>query len=200
MRQTKTLMLSATLMMGTFLATAQHEGVAVDKDGVVFYIEAMPANQYRHLGTVECSALSPDDIDPMLDHMIKQAKKKYPEFDALIFRSGKGLCKADVVQFYRDPKEKKKRGRAGEVVEINAAYKMSKAQPKNGTVVYVKNNPANEYALLGKVEIPVTFRSKDIEELMMEIIRIAKESYPDLDAIVVMEGSNMRKASVIKYK
>jgi hypothetical protein len=196
----KSFLVCISLLGASVLTQAQNEGVATDKDGVVFYIESMPANQYRHLGTVECAAFSPDDFDPLLDHVIKQARKQFPEFDALIFRPGKGLCKADVVQFYRDPKEKKKRGRAGEEVEVKAEYKMSKAQPRNGTVVFIKNNPANEYSLLGKVETPVTFRTKDIEALISEIVRIALETYPDLDAVVIMEGTNLRKASVIKYK
>jgi len=179
---------------------AQTEGVANDRDGVVFFIESMPASPYRHLGTVECSAFSPDDIDPLLDHVLKQARKNYEEFDALIFRPGKGLCKADAVQFYRDPKAKRKRGRANEEPQVDAAYKLSKAVERDGMLVFVQNNPSNEYTLLGRVETPVTFRSKDIEELIDEISKISKNTYPDMDAIVIMEGSNLRKASVIKFK
>jgi len=188
------------LMTTTMLASAQHEGVASDRDGVVFYIESMPANQYRHLGTVECSAFSPDAIDPLLDHVIKNARKNYEEFDALIFRSGKGLCKADVIQFYRDPKERRSRSRRGDEPEVKDEHKQSKAQPRDGTVVYIKNNPSNPYELLGKVETPVTFRSKDVEELITEVVKIAKSRYPDLDAVVIMEGTELRKASAIKYK
>lgn len=192
-----TLILSLT----TAVSFAQHEGIASDRDGVVFYIESMPANQYRHLGTVECSAFSPDAIDPLLDHVIKNARKDHEAFDALLFRPGKGLCKADVIQFYRDPKEKRKRGGSrNQTPEVKAEYKQSKAQPRKGTVVYIKNNPTTPYDLLGKVETPVTFRSKNIENLIDEIVRISKETYPNLDAVVIMEGTGLRKASVIKYK
>lgn len=188
------------IALSTSLAQAQNEGVASDRDGVVFFIESMPVNQYRHLGTVECSTFSPDAIDPLLDHVIKNARKKNEEFDALIFRSGKGLCKADVIQFYRDPKEKRKRGRSTDEPTVKAEYKLSKAQPRKGTVVFIKNNPSNPYTLLGKVETPVTFRSNDFEELVDEVVRIAKKTYPDLDAVVIMEGTDLRKASAIKYK
>lgn len=188
------------LMMTSMFVSAQHEGLASDKDGVVFYIESMPANQYRHLGTVECSMFSPDVVDPLLDHIVKNARKDYEEFDALIFRSGKGLCKADVIQFYRDPKERRSRSRRGDEPEVKEEYKQSKAEPRDGTVVYIKNNPTNPYELLGKVETPVTFRSKDIEELITEVVKIAKSRYPDLDAVVIMEGTELRKASAIKYK
>jgi len=200
MRAMRILMLGGFLMMTT-LVNAQHEGVASDRDGVVFYIESMPVTQYRHLGTVECSMFSPDAIDPLLDHVIKNARKDNEEFDALIFRSGKGLCKADVIQFYRDPKEKRRRGgRGNEEPVVKAEYKLSKAQPRKGAVVYIKNNPSSPYTLLGKVETPVTFRSNDIEELVDEMVKIAKRAYPDLDAVVIMEGTELRKASAIKYK
>ncbi len=179
---------------------AQVEGVANDRDGVVFFIESMPASPYRHLGTVECSAFSPDDIDPLLDHVVKQARKNYEEFDALIFRPGKGLCKADAVQFYRDPKAKRRRGRGNDEPQVDEAFKLSKAVERNGMLVFLQNNPSNEYTLLGRVETPVTFRSKDIEELVDEISKISKDTYPDMDAIVIMEGSELRKASVIKFK
>ncbi len=190
------LVLSST---SAFQLAAQVEGVANDREGVVLFIESMPANQYRHLGTVECSTFSPDDIDPLIDHVLKQARKNYDEFDALIFRPGMGLCKADAVQFYRDPKAKKPRGSSRGEPEVDAAFKLSKAVERNGVLVFLQNNPSEEYTLLGRVETPVTFRSKNIEELVSEISKISKSTYPDMDAIVIMEGSNLRKASVIKF-
>lgn len=173
---------------------------ANSKDGIVLFVESMPANQYRHKGTVSCATFSPDEEEPLIEHMIKQTRKENDEFDALIFRSGKGLCKADVIQFYADPNEKRKRGRSNEEEEVDPKHTEAKAVPKNGTMVFVQSSPTSEYQLLGKVETPVTFRSKDIEELMAELIRISKERYKDLDAIVVVAGSNIRKANVIKFK
>lgn len=173
---------------------------ANNKDGIVLFVESMPANQYRHKGTVSCATFSPDEEEPLIEHMIKQTRKENDEFDALIFRSGKGLCKADVIQFYADPNEKRKRGRSNEEEEVDPKHTEAKAVPKNGTMVFVQSSPTSEYQLLGKVETPVTFRSKDIEELMAELIRISKERYKDLDAIVVVAGSNIRKANVIKFK
>lgn len=173
---------------------------ANDKDGVVLFVESMPANQYRHKGTISCATFSPDEEEPLLDHMIKQARKEHPAFDALIFRPGSGLCKADVVEFYKDPKASKKRGRAAEGPQVDPKNKEAKAVAKNGTMIFMQSSPTSEYQLLGKVETPVTFRSKNIEELQAELVRISKERYKDLDAIVVVAGSGIRKANVIKFK
>lgn len=199
MRLLKVFLVLVLSSASAFQLAAQVKGVANDRGGVVLFIESMPANQYRHLGTVECSTFSPDDIDPLIDHVLKQARKNYEEFDALIFRPGMGLCKADAVQFYRDPKAKKKRGSSRGEPEVDAAFKLSKAVERNGVLVFLQNNPSEEYTLLGRVETPVTFRSKNIEELVSEISKISKSTYPDMDAIVIMEGSNLRKASVIKF-
>lgn len=184
----------------THAAVAQTEGVANDRDGIVLFVESMPAIQYRHLGTVTCATFSPDEEDPLIDHIIKQARKEHQEFDGLIFRPGSGLCKTDVIQFYKDPKAKRSRGRGADEPAVKEEYKQSKAIEKNGMLVFVQNNPKAEFTLLGKVETPVTFRSKAYEDLLVEIMRIAKETYPDLDAIVVAGGSGLRKANVIKFK
>ena len=200
MRLFRTLAISSFIIIFSLKVSAQVEGIANDRDGVVFFIEAMPASSYRHLGTVECSSFSPDDIDPLLDHVLKQARKNYEEFDALIFRPGKGMCKADAIQFYRDPKAKRRRGSSRGEPQIDEAFKLSKAVERNGMMIFLQNNPSKEYTLLGRVETPVTFRSKDIEELIMEIGKVSKSTYPDMDAIVIMEGSSLRKASVIKFK
>lgn len=199
MRLLKVFLVLVLSSASAFQLAAQVEGVANDREGVVLFIESMPASQYRHLGTVECSTFSPDDIDPLIDHVLKQARKNYEEFDALIFRPGMGLCKADAIKFYRDPKEKKRRGSSRGEPEVDAAFKLSKAVERNGMLVFLQNNPSEEYTLLGRVETPVTFRSKNIEELVTEISKISKSTYPDMDAIVIMEGSNLRKASVIKF-
>jgi len=188
-------------LIGLSVATmAQNEAAtANDRDGVVLYAESMPANQYRHLGTVQCSSFSPDKIDPLIDHMIKQARKKHEEFDALIFRSGKGLCGADVIQFYRDPKAKKKRGRGNEPAEVNPEYKKAKAKAKGGKLLFIENSPTAANTLLGKIEIPATSRSATIEELIKELMKIAAERYPDHDGVVIVSGSDVRKANVIKF-
>tara|TARA_B110000046_G_scaffold99767_1_gene107271 strand:+ start:442 stop:1044 length:603 start_codon:yes stop_codon:yes gene_type:complete len=196
----RTLAISLFIIIFSLKVSAQVEGIANDRDGVVFFIEAMPASAYRHLGTVECSSFSPDDVDPLLDHVLKQARKNYEEFDALIFRPGKGMCKADAIQFYRDPKVKRRRGSSRGELQVDEAFKRSKAGERNGMMIFLQNNPSKEYTLLGRVETPVTFRSKDIEELIKEIGKISKNTYPDMDAIVIIEGSRLRKASVIKFK
>ena len=80
MRLFRTLAISSFIIIFSLKVSAQVEGIANDRDGVVFFIEAMPASSYRHLGTVECSSFSPDDIDPLLDHVLKQARKNYESF------------------------------------------------------------------------------------------------------------------------
>lgn len=176
-------------------------GTANDRDGVVTYIECSPANQYRHLGVVQCSSFAPDKLDLMIEHMFKQARKKHEEFDAMIFRPGTGLCKADVIQFYRDPKVKRKKPKKGEEApEINPEYKMSTTPIKDEMYLFVENSPTVEYQLLGKVEVPATFRSSDFEKIIEEMQRVAKEAYPDLDGIVFVSGSELRKANVIKLQ
>lgn len=196
-------LLSVLFILTTLPVFAQHDaGTAHDKEGVVVFLESMPANQYRHLGTVQCSAVSPDKIEPMISHMIKQARKTHEEFDALIFRSNKGLCKADIVQYFRDPKAKRSRsrGRSDEVPTVKPEYKMSKLRMRKGTNLFIQNNPTDPYTLLGKVEIPTKFKSSNLESLMDEIVRVANEAYPDNDAVVVVGGTNVRKANVIKFK
>ena len=202
MKSTKFLLALGLLVVMATSVNAQKMATANDRDGVVLFVECVPAIQYRHQGTVSCATFSPDEIDPLIDHMIKQTRKDHEEFDALIFRSGSGLCKADAIQFYKDPKASKRRGRANEEPEVDPKYKQAKAGQKKGagTMVFLQSSPVDEYQLLGKVESPVTFRSKDIEDLINELVRVSKAAYPDMDAIVVVDGSNIRKANVIKFK
>jgi hypothetical protein len=200
MKPHQTLFATLGISLLTFGAVAQNDlATANDKDGVVLFVESMPANPYRHKGTVSCATFSPDEEEPLIEHMIKQTRKEHEEFDGLIFRSGTGLCKADIIQYYPDPDAKRRRGR-GDDEEVNPKHKEAKAVPTSGTMVFMQSSPTAEYQLLGKIETPVTFRSKDVEELKAELIRISKERYKDLDAIVVVAGSNIRKANVIKFK
>jgi hypothetical protein len=196
----KRISLFASLLFSFNCLIAQNvAGTASDRNGVVTYIETVPGNPYRHLGTVDCSAMAPDKFDLMLDHMIvKQARKVYPEFDALIFRPGFGLCKADVVQFYRDPKAKKARPTRGEAPPVNPAYKISSTAAKDGVYLFLENNPTVDFTLLGKLELPATFRTNDFEALMKEMIRIAKATYPDHNGIVFATGSELRRANIIR--
>ena len=85
-------------------------------------------------------------------------------------------------------------------VTVNPEYKMSKIKLRKGKMLFIQNNPTDPYTLLGKVEIPTKFKSNNIELLMDEIVRVSEEAYPNLDAIVVVGGSNIRKANVIKFK
>lgn len=182
---------------------AQHEaGIAYDKDQKVIFIESFPATQYRHMGTVTCSAFSPDGVDKLIEHMMKQATKQLEgvEYDAMIFRQGSGLCKADIVQYYRDPKAKKSRSRKGEENEVPAEYKLSKANARGEVLLFVKNSPTAPNTLLGKIELPVTFKSSDVEEYIDEMMKVAKITYPKFDAIVFIEGTNLMKANVINFK
>jgi len=197
------LFLFATVLFTTHLfAQEQRPGTANDREGLVMFVESIPATQYRHLGTVECATFSPSKFDLLLDHMIKQTKKAYPdiEYDALIFRPGKGLCKADVIQYYRDPKAKKKKPKKGEEEAINPEYKKSLAYEKDGISLFIENSPSGEYNLLGKVEIPATFTSDNVEELIQEMMRVAAETYPDHNGIVFVSGTDLRKANVIKFQ
>lgn len=190
------------LFISTFSFAQKEMGTAYDRNGKVVYIESFPANQYRHLGTVTCSAFSPDDVNPLIDHMLKQATKQFPdqEFDAIIFRQGSGLCKADIVQFYRDPKAKRKRPKRGEEEQINPEYKKSKANTRDGYYLFVKNSPSSPNKLLGKVELPATFKSSAVEDYISEMMKLAKNKYPKMEGVVFVENSNLMKANVIVFE
>lgn len=178
-------------------------GTANALHGKVVFIEANPANQYRHLGTITCSPLAPDAFDEMMEHMIvKRMAKEYEdvEFDALIFRPGSGFCKADVIQFFNDPDAKRKRGRRGADETINPKHQESETALRHGVNLFIENNPTVEFSLLGKVEIPQNFRTSNYEELIKEMVRVSKEAYPDCNGIVFTSGTNLRKANVIKLK
>ena len=178
----------------------QNTGTVNDRDGVLIFVESRPETQYRHMGTVECATLSPDQIDPLINHMIKQAKKSYEEFDALIFRAGKNLCKADVIQYYKDPKARKTRGRRGEPKPIDPEHKKSLANDRGGKYVFIENSPTAQTALLGKIEVSPLFKGREPEEFITEMLRIAGETYGDFDAIVFIDGASLKKANVIKFK
>lgn len=197
----KTTLLTISILLTTLGSFAQMvKGTANDRQGIVIFVECNPSTQYRHLGVVECSTFAPDKFDLMIEHMFKQARKKHEEFDAMIFRPGTGLCKADVIQYYRDPKQKKKRSRKGEEEALNPEYKKSDTPQKDEVYLFVENSPTVEYQLLGKVEVPATFRSSNFEEIMKEMQRVAKAAYPNLDGIVFVSGTELRKANVIKLK
>lgn len=183
-----------------FVSAQKNKGKVNDRNGILVFVESKPEIQYRHLGTVECAVFSPDDIDPLIDHMIKQAKKEHEEFDALIFRAGKNLCKADVIQYYRDPKERRKRGRRGEEEPIDPEHQKSVANDRDGKIIFIENSPTSEYKLLGKIEVSPLFKGKKTEEFIKEMLKVANETYDDFDAIVFVDGSSLKKANVIKFK
>jgi len=134
--------------------------------------------------------------------MIKRVAKEFPdvEYDALIFRPGTGFCKADIIQFYRDPKAKKRKPKRGEEISIYPSFQLSESVGRGGVNIFIENNPTAEYILLGKVEVPQNFRNSDYEEIIKEMTRVAKEAYPDLDGVVITSGTGLRKANVIKLK
>jgi hypothetical protein len=200
----KKIILMLTAVAASLSLTAQKvPGLANSYSGKVVYIESNPTTPYRHVGTVECSMLAPDKFDLMMTHMIeKRALKEYKteEFDALIFRPGSGFCKADVIQFYRDPKEKKKKSRKGVEEEILESFRLSESVGKGGINLFVENNPTAAFTLLGKIELPTNFVSSEYEDLLKEMIRVAKQAYPDMNGIVIQSGTELRKANVIKLK
>jgi len=146
--------------------------------------------------------MSPDKFDLMMDHMIKRVAKEMldVEYDALIFRPGTAFCKADVIQFYKDPKAKRKKPKKGEEISVDPTYQMSETVGRNGLNLFIENNPSTEYTLLGKVELPTNFRSSEYEELIKEMVRVSRKAYPDLNGIVFVSGTELRKANVIKLK
>lgn len=202
MKTTIAIISTLFVLLGNTLFAQNEAGIAYDKDQKVIFIESFPATQYRHMGTVTCSAFSPDGVDELIEHMMKQATKQLEgiEYDAMIFRQGSGLCKADIVQYYRDPKAKKSRSRKGEENEVSAEYKLSKANARGDVLLFVKNSPTAPNTLLGKIELPVTFKSSDVEEYIDEMMKVAKKTYPKFDAIVFIEGTNLMKANVINFK
>lgn len=191
------------VLCATTLSAQKIPGTANVIEGKIVFIEANPAIQYRHVGTVECSAFSPDKFELMMKHMlVKRMAKEYPDvaFDALIFRPGSAFCKADVIQFYVDPKAKKKKNKKGEEIEVDPEFRKSETVGRNGINLFIENNPTVEYTLLGKVEIPTNFQSVDYEAIIKEMVRVATAAYPDLNGIVFTTGTDLRKANVIKLK
>jgi 5'-3' exonuclease len=199
----KKLILTLAAVAAISISWAQKvPGTANVIEGKVVYIESNPATQYRHLGTVTCGLMFPDKFDLMMEHMIKRVAKEFPdvEYDALIFRPGTGFCKADIIQFYRDPKAKKRKPKRGEEISIDPSFQLSESVGRGGVNIFIENNPTAEYILLGKVEVPQNFRNSDYEEIIKEMTRVAKEAYPDLDGVVITSGTGLRKANVIKLK
>lgn len=202
MKLTTTIIALFLLLFGTKSLAQNELGTAYEYKSKAIFIESFPANQYRHIGTVKCASFSPDGVDKLIDHMIKQTAKQFPgtEYDAMIFRQGSGLCQADIIQYYRDPKAKKKKPKKGEEDTINPMYKESKANSRDDLLIFLKNSPSAANTLLGKVELPATFRSSDVETYISEMIKTAKNAYPKFDALVFIEGTNLMKANVIVFK
>lgn len=198
-----TIFTASLLLLATSLFAQIDAGTAYDVNGKVVFAESAPANPYRHIGTVNCAAFSPDKPDELVVHMLERAQKladqEEKEYDAIILRQGSGFCKADVIMYYKDPKAKRSRGR-GEEEQVNPEYKKSRANKREGIYVFLKNSPSSEINLLGKVELPATFQSSEIEEYISEMIKVAKSKYPNLEGIVFIEDSNLTKANVITFK
>lgn len=191
----------ALLATGVF---AQNDaGTAYDLNGKVVFAESKPATPYRHLGTVSCAMFSPDNPDELVEHMLERAQKladeEEKEYDAIILRQGSGFCKADVIAYYKDPKAKRSRNK-GDEDAVNPEYKKSRANKREGIYVFVKNSPTSEINLMGKVELPATFQSSEVEDYMSEMIKVAKSKYPTLEGIVFIEGTELSKANVIQFK
>jgi hypothetical protein len=182
--------------------TQKVTGTANIINGKVVFIEANPITQYRHVGTVKCGLMFPDVFEKMMEHMMKQVEKQYPdvEYDALIFRPGTGFCKADIIQYYKDPKAKERKPKKGEEISIDPSYQLSESAGRGGMNLFIENNPTAEHQLLGKVEVPQNFRSREYGDLIKEMTRVAKDAYPDANGIVFTSGTEMRKANVIKVK
>lgn len=199
----KSIMTLAVITALTISGLAQKvPGTANVINGKVVFIEANPSTQYRHAGTVKCGLMFPDVFEKMMEHMMKQVEKQYPdvEYDALIFRPGTGFCKADIIQYYKDPKAKKRKPKKGEEISIDPTYQKSQTAGRGGINLFIENNPTAEQQLLGKVEVPQNFRSREYEDLIKEMTRVAKAAYPDANGIVFTSGTGLRKANVIKLK
>lgn len=178
-------------------------GTASVHHGKIVFIEANPATPFRHQATVVCSMASPDNFERMLYHMIeKKAKELNAEtggvpFDALIFRPGTGFCKADLVLFYSEETDKKKKKSDD---EVNEAFRKSETLARHGINLFVENEPAVPFTLLGKLELPQNFQTEKYEEMLDQMVLSAKGEYPDANGIVIRPGTELRKADIIKIE
>lgn len=198
-------MKSITLLLGILMISSlgmaqKVAGVANAFNGKIVFIEANPKMQYRHIGTIVCSPFAPDKFELMIDHMLKRIEKEYPEveYDAIIFRPGASLCKADVIRFFPDPDGKKKRGRGDD--EVNPTFQQSETIGRNNLNLFVENTPTAATEVLGKIELPNNFESRAFDDIIREMVRVARETYPDLEGIIFVPGSGLRNAIVIKVK
>lgn len=187
-----TIALTCFLSTGAFAQT--YKALANVKENIILFAESTPEKPYRHLGSVTCARVSPEREDQLLDHMIKQAQKEYEEFDALMFRSGSGLCKADVIQYYAEGK--KRRGRGDE--QIDTTKLVAKPMQRGGRYIFVQNTPMDSVFVMGLVEAPVTQKSGNVEILIKDVLKVANEKYSEYDALVFVPGSNMRTAKVVQ--
>ena len=54
-------------------------------EGIYIFVKSTPASQYDFLGTVTGPVIGSHEFDKLLNSMLKDLKKKYPEANGLIF-------------------------------------------------------------------------------------------------------------------
>lgn len=93
-----------------FLSFFINNAIAQEKDyslarvgkkiqGVYIFIGTEPVNEYDYIGTVELRlTFDNESPDQQFERVISKAKKRYPNFDAMIFHRD-NFTKADVVKF-----------------------------------------------------------------------------------------------------
>ena len=66
--------------------------------GVYVFIHSKPAMEYEYLGSFTPGMVPSKSAKPIINHMIKKGKEKFPTADAIIFTDDE-LGKADLVKF-----------------------------------------------------------------------------------------------------
>lgn len=69
----------------------------------------------------------------------------------------------------------------------------------SGVYIFVDCSPVKDYESLGTVKCPLITNSKDYEDLMPKMVKIAKKEYKDVEAVIFNPGS-IYTAEAIRFK
>ena len=190
----------ALMLLGATQAFAQNNlAEAYDVDGWVVYVKSTPKNPHRNLGDIKAKAFFTTlKEDFLIAKMVKTAKKEYPEGEALIFTGN--LAYAEVITFNMS-KKRASRPKRGEAVEIDPAKKLAEVEEFEGKLVFIKNKPKAPFEELSQIELEDKNENNKVNYLIKETLKKATAKHGNnFDAIVFINGSNMFKAKVIKFK
>ena len=179
----------------------RNTGIVLDMEGWLIFVESVPKARTKALGDVKATSLMTTlKEDFLLKKMIKKAQKDFPEGQGMVMTGD--LAFGEVITFNLSNKRGgSSRKSKGEEDTIPMEHHLSDVNEQpGGKLAFVKSKPKVKYNELGEVAADLYNDKYKLGFLMKDLMAKAEAQFPEYDAIIFVEGSNLHKAKVVKFQ